>query len=416
MLEIAGRLHADVLHEKAGHHLGLKARIYKYGSRGHKVSYSEERSLFMASEQILNGKRQMESVWLGIDVAKQVQEAALWLPENAASGKCPSHRFNMSDQGVQSLLQWADEFQSGADVNIIMEATGKYSTQLAAILHKARPGCPVSIVNPAYIKFFGQSLGSRNKTDKADARIIARYGHERQPAPYQVPSQDQAHLCELSRERGWLVEQRTAESNHGSDDALVSKLTAKLRSKRLELLENQIQHLDKEIQTAISAQPSFKQDYDLFTSIPGVGPVTASLVLAELGDIRRFDTGRKLAAYVGLTPRENQSGNGRKRTRLCRMGNTHVRTVLHMGVRSILHQEEHPIAIFYRKLVSAGKPKKSAISAGARKLIIMMRAIAIAKKPYDAHFTKTQGCGKPVEKSVERLEQQLETFNKSHGI
>lgn len=333
----------------------------------------------------MSTEQHVKSFWVGIDVSKSSFDAATYLPHVAMSN-VPS--FPRTREGAAQLLHWSEQLAErhipGARIRVVMEATGSYSIQLLAWLLELRPDCAPAIINPSYIKAFGQSLGGRNKTDKADARVIARYGCEREPAPEQVPDADFVRLRALVRERAYLVEMITAEKNRSAEPA-ASDLIQQLRTSRLDTLKQQLKTLEKQIRTHVANTPKMHHDVELLDSVPGVGFIAAVTVLAELGDLRRFPTARKLAAFSGMSPRRNQSGKTEKQTRLCRMGNANVRPVLHLGARS-LTKHDSSLGQFYRQLVSRGKTKKAANAAVSRKILLLMRAVLVNNCPYDGDY------------------------------
>lgn len=338
---------------------------------------------------------EVKCVWVGLDVAKANFEAAL-----CVEGHTYVRSFGNSREGVAQMLAWADTavqpHMAGATLRVVMEATGSYSIQLTAWLIELRPSCAPAIVNPSYIKAFGMSLGARNKTDKMDAQVIARYGQERRPAPEAPVNPANQRLRELVRERRHLVETITAETNRQSELCHDDVFLTKLRQQRVAALKKQLLQLEKLIKQHVNAVAELKRDVDLLESIPGVGFIVAVTVLAEVGDVRRFKSGRKLAAFCGLSPRRNESGTIRKRTRLCLAGNSHLRQVLHLSARSVIGHD-HTLSRVYDHLLQRGKTKKAALAACSRKQLILMHAILISNIPYAAnHDPKraTHPCGK----------------------
>jgi len=277
-----------------------------------------------------------------------------------------------------------------------MEATGNYSLELAAWLLAARADLRPAIVNPGFIAAHARSLGQRNKTDRADARIIARFGAERSPQPWQPLTPEQAELRELTRERQSVIAERVAVAERAAQGS-TSPLVRKVRQKRLAPLEKIQAQLEQAIHELVQSVPHFKADLQRLTSIPGIGLLTAATVLAELGDLRAFTRARALSAFVGLSPRQHRSGSSiHGRTRMSKKGNPRVRSMLYMAALSAIRSDQG-LGRYYRHLLAQGKPKMVALGAVMRKLLVLMRALLIANSAYQDDFVP---CGKLSQKKA----------------
>jgi transposase len=150
-------------------------------------------------------------------------------------------------------------------------------------------------------------------------------------------------------------------------------------------LDTQILALERNILKLAKHDGDLGRDLALAQSVPGVGPITAAMVLAEAGDLRRFSRRGDLAAFLGVSPRVFQSGTSvHGRTRMCRMGGGHARSALYMAAVAA-SRNKGALGSFYRRLVEAGKPKRSALGALMRKLLLAMRAVLIQGTPYEDH-------------------------------
>ena len=318
-------------------------------------------------------------IWVGLDVSKADFTAAICLDIH----QMPTRTFARSEVGAKALLEWCDQVvPQDVQVRFVMEATGSNSIQIFTWLYQLRPQTAPAIVNACYVKHFGQSLGVRNKTDKADAKVIARFGYEREPAGELPKTPEQTKLQELSRERNNLVEERTAEKNRAQEPCTIAQLR-QMREKRIELLTRQIKVIEKQMHALVRQTPALKNDIKLLMSIPGVGFLSAVTVLAELGDLRRFEDPRKLTAFCGLNPRECISGTSVHRpTRMSKRGNKHVRPFLHLGARSLIGRTQHALGRLYDSLVARGKTKAAALGVLSRKLLVLMRAVLVHNTPY----------------------------------
>lgn len=325
--------------------------------------------------------------WVGADVAKETFDAGLvrcnqHFPDTDLRD-IPADTFPRTPEGVETFFRWLDaQGVDGEEVHFVMEATGKYSKDLAEWILDKRPALAPAIANPRYTSAFTKSMGLRNKTDRVDARALGFYGVERDPRAYEVPSPEQAELRALSRHRDTLVRQRTAMKNQmseGSDSDFVQKMQAK----RLRLIDGDINRTVTEMKKLVKKHENLKRDITLLTSIFGVAFIIAATIIAELGDLRRFTLARQLTAFAGMSPRQYQSGKSiHRQSRLCKQGNPHIRQCLYLSAMTAV-RGDNQFSKTYKRLIADGKPKKVALIAIMRKLLIVMRAILINGKPYN---------------------------------
>lgn len=348
------------------------------------------------SELAIENSLPQAPVWVGIDVAKAGFEAAMHPPLQPGAppdlAALPVRSFVRTREGVEQLVAWIDEAlgppapeQPQPEVRVLMEATGNYSLELATWVLAARAELRPAIVNPGFIAAHARSLGLRNKTDRADARVIARFGAERSPQPFEPLTPEQAQLRELMRERHSVLTERVAMTQRAGEGSC-SPLVRRIHKKRIAHLVKIEEQLKAAIEELLDSVPQFKADLDLLTSIPGVGLITAATVLGELGDLRRFTRARALSAFVGLSPRQRQSGSSvHGRTRMSKKGNPRVRSMLYMATLAAV-RGDHALGRSYRHLVAQGKSKMAALGAVMRKLLVLMRALIVSNSPYRDDF------------------------------
>jgi transposase len=314
--------------------------------------------------------------YLGLDIAKATFDAYLY----SSFGQFHA-TFSNDQAGFEKLKAWLDRHLalSGELVHACMEATGNWGLDLAAFLVAA--GLTVSIVNPRQIKAFGESELARNKTDKFDAALIARFCRAHDPAPWTPPAADLREFREMVRRCASLKVMRTQEINR-SKAGFVSAAVADSIKQMIEYFDNQIATLTKEIRQLLKKHDAMKKDFDLLLSIPGIGEVTAAILLAELPNITEFKP-KALAAFAGISPQERSSGTQKGASRICRTGNPALRTALFMAALSA--KQHNPIMVqFANRLRAAGKPKKVILIAIARKLLVLAHAVLRTKKPFTA--------------------------------
>ena len=239
-----------------------------------------------------------------------------------------------------------------------------------------------AIVNPERTAAFVKSMGLRNKTDRLDARALAFYGAERQPVPYEPLTPEHRQLRELSRYRDALVAEKVAEGNR-EEQQPQAKLIRTLQARREQQRKRDIKKVEAEMTWVIQNTPLLKQDYELLITIPGVAFITAAVILAEMGDLRRFARARQATAFAGVTPRQKTSGtsvNGQPH--LCKKGNPRVRQALYLAAMAAVRSKTQ-LRQTYEGLLQQGKAPMVALGAIMRKLITIMRAMLLSNTKFN---------------------------------
>lgn len=315
---------------------------------------------------------------LGIDVAKATLAVVLLL-----GGRHVRKEFANTASGHASLLAWLAHHTGGLCVHAALEATGTYGEDVALALHQA--GHTVSVLNPAHVAAYAHSQGARNKTDAADAALLARYCQKEQPAAWTPPAAEVRELRALVRQRQALVEMRQQEANRLSDGA-PPETVRRLLTAHLEFLDTQIAALEAQIDQHIDDHDELRRQRDVMMSIKGLGRRAASDLLGEIGDLRSFRTSRELVAYAGLNPREFRAGTSvHKHTRLSKQGNARGRALLYMPALTAI--QHNPIVKALRdRLVARGKAKMAAVGAAMRKLLQLMHGVVKHDRPFDPHY------------------------------
>lgn len=341
--------------------------------------------------------------WVGIDVSKRTFDAGIAHAAQALAFEpsvlrdIPARQFLRTREGVKDFLAWAYRIadEAGAKLRVVMEATGAYSIELTAWLTEEAPECLPAIANPKRTSDFIKSLGVRNKTDKLEARGLALYGLQRQPAAYQALSPERAKLRNLLRYRDTLVQMRVAERLR-AEEAAASPTVRKLQKRRLSQLDRDIKSLEKDMAAIVKKSDQLRRDVELLTSIYGVAFLTAAVILAEVGDLRHFTRARQLTAFAGVSPRLMHSGTSLRGSHLCKEGNARIRSALFMAATTAI-RGDNQMGHYYRKLRDNGKPHKVALAAIMRKLLTIMRAILISKTKYEP---LRNSCGKTCAKEA----------------
>lgn len=318
---------------------------------------------------------------VGIDVSKKNLDIVL-----LADGKSKKKSLPNSAAGHQALLEWLAKSKcEKAVLQVCMEATGVYYEAVATTLHDA--GFMVSVANPSCVKGFGQSENLRNKTDTADAALIARYCASMRPALWSPPPREQRQLRAWSQRLQALKDMRQQEHNR-LESYTVSGMTdvAAHAQTLIAWLDKEIKRLEQTIDDHIDGHPQLKRDAELMTSITGIGTTTAARLLGQFGDIRRFTNAKAFAAFLGVTPMQRSSGTSLKgRTIISRSGSTALRAALYMP--GLVAKRHNPLLkTFAERLTKNGMSNKAVISAVVHKLTHLIFGVIRTGKPFDPKY------------------------------
>ena len=307
----------------------------------------------------------MDAPFVGIDVAKDQLDVHAH----------PSGEAFATARNGAGLGELVERLRTLAPELIAVEATGGFETVVVAAL--AGAGLPVVVVNPAQVRHYAQALGKRAKTDPIDAAVIARFAQATKPAVRALPDEQTRQLADLVARRRQIVEMMGAEGQRErrASDKRVQKSIARLRT----ALEKALAEIDAEIDDNVRGSPIWAQKEELLSSVPGVGPVVARTLIAEMPELGTLDR-RQIAALAGLAPFTRQSGQWRGKS-FIGGGRKSLRSVLFMA--ALVAARHNPtLKAFRDKLVAAGKPKLVAIVATARKLLTMLNAMVRDGKPW----------------------------------
>ncbi|MEB8487564.1 MULTISPECIES: IS110 family transposase [Acidithiobacillus] len=313
--------------------------------------------------------------FVGIDVAKAKFDVAVLTPE----GKYRSKAFPNNPVGHQHFVDWLN--QHGAlEAHICLEATGAYGRGLARFL--AQQQLLISVVNPAQIHAFGKTELARAKTDKADARLIARYCRMHCPAPWVPPTDEIVVLQALVQRREDLLALQNMESNRLESAEGLARQSIEVH---LEFIDQQIQIVRAQIEIHIDNHPGLKKQQELLSSIPGIGDNTATTLLAFLSPLERFHSVKQVVAYAGLNPSIRQSGQWAGKTPIAKAGNALLRKALYLP--AVVAKQHNPvIAAFCDRLLLNGKRPMQVVVAAMRKLLHLAFGVLKSGKPFDPKF------------------------------
>jgi transposase len=303
---------------------------------------------------------------VGIDVSKERLDVCL-MPEGEAFA------IANNQEGIDSLIERLEEARPDL---VVLEASGRYERPAAAAI--AAVGISVAVINPRQARDYAKATGRLAKTDRIDAEILARFAGAVGPSPSILPDEEAQTLQAILARRRQLSAMLVAETNRAqmAPEALAKRIRAHVR-----WLEKELSRTDRDLDEAIEASATFKENEALLRSVPGVGAVLARTLLAELPELGTI-THKRLCALVGVAPFNNDSGK-RKGKREVWGGRAPVRAALYMG--ALVATRHNPlIARFYERLLAAGKPKKVALVACMRKLLSILNAMIRDGTPWHA--------------------------------
>ena len=310
---------------------------------------------------------------VGVDIAKLKFDVAVLLPGQ----KYKTKKFANTPAGCREFIHWLARF---GDCHVCMEATGSYSTELATALSDG--GYRVSLENPARIHAFSHTELTRNKTDKSDAALIARYCALHQPAQWHPAPLSQRQLTALVRHLKNLEEMRQMEENRleAADEVITGSL-----KEHIATLDELIKETKKKIRQHIDDDPDLRKDKALLESIPGVGDVLSTSLLAFAGNLRRFSNSKALVAYAGLNPRRCESGMWKGKSRLSKVGSRELRSVLYMPA-VVAGRCNEVVKELMSRMESRGKTGKERVCAGMRKLLQLAYGVVKSGREFDAEI------------------------------
>lgn len=308
--------------------------------------------------------------FIGVDIAKKTFDAVL-LQETG-----PLHKaFENTPSGFSDFLEWLNLPTDSAWV--CMESTGHYGEALSEYL--VEKNIRVSVVNPLQIKHFGHALLTRNKNDRVDAEVIAEYAKRMRPRLFLVRSEEQKELRErlqlidsLKKQRTQLKQQRESirsERVREWYDAEIAQVT-----KRIEARETALNQRLKE-------EKPVRCHIDLLKTISGIGEATACRLVAYLPELQQFRSAKQLAAFIGLSPRQHESGQFRGKSRMSRYGHARLRSLLYMP--ALTAKQHGSYAPFVRRLEQNGLSKKAIIGALMRKLAHIIFGVLRSGNAFD---------------------------------
>jgi len=330
---------------------------------------------------------------LGIDVAQKELVVTLGSMFTNLRSELYAHKvFKNSESGFSALLKWVNKLTDATvPVRFVMEATGVYHEKFAYYL--AAQSQDVSIVLPNKISNYMRTLDTKTITDKTCSEAIAQFGIERNLEQWKRPDSTLKVLKQLTRERDQIVSERVVIKNQIHAEASESepnKNSIKRLRARLALLNKQEKEIKQEIDQRIEKNKALKDRVQIITSIPGVGQLTAAIVLAETNGFELIRNKKQLTSYAGLDVKEKQSGTSVKgKPRISKKGNRHLRKAMHLPALCAIKREDRYKDTFAR-LVATHGIKMKAVVAIQRKLLELIYVLDKNHTTYDKGYEKKE--------------------------
>jgi transposase len=302
---------------------------------------------------------------IGIDVSKDWLDIVVF----------PSGETWRTENTAEKIGVLIEKLEKLNPERIVIEATGGYERLVTSLLYLAQ--LPICRVNPRRVRYYARSVGQLAKTDKLDAKVLARFGESVKPALTRLPTEQEELLSALLTRREQLLAILVAEKNR------LGTAPTKLRpslNEHITWLKRQLKELDQEIDAFINNTPELKEKDGLLQEVEGVGKKTSAKLIADVPELGACDR-KQIAALVGTAPYNQDSGN-KKGQRSISGGRPDVRSVLYMS--TLTATRFNPvIKEFYQRLLKAGKKKKVALVACMRKLLTILNAILRDRKHWE---------------------------------
>ena len=325
----------------------------------------------------------------GIDVAQKELVVTLGRMLDDFSIELFSYKvFKNNDSGVKLLVDWVNKLTDyEVPVRYVMEATGVYHQKLAYYL--VDNGCEISIVLPNKISNYIRTLELKTITDKSCSQAIAQFGLERKLDKWAKPKSIYKELQQLTRERNQIVQERSVIKNQIHAEKTESEPNQKSLERmqaRIRFLNSQEKEIKADITDIVSKDPDLKQVINNITTIPGVGELTAVIVLAETNGFELIRNKSQLSSYAGLDVKEKQSGTSVKgKPRISKKGNRNLRKSMHLPSLTAVKWDEN-FKNIYARLISKNGIKMKALVAVKRKILELIYILFKNETVYDKEY------------------------------
>ena len=318
----------------------------------------------------MQGKLNATAVsWIGVDVSKPYIDVAV------LTGEQKGPKFHVA-RTAAALTRLAKDLLVHAPAGVVLEATGGYEALVIQVFEAA--GLQVMRLNPQRVRAFAKAHGLLAKTDALDAYALALFGARMQPVARPTPEAKRQRLAAwVARERQLI--RLVAMEKTRLQQVEADRLLRKSGERTIALLEKELSRLTEQMEEWLNTSEAWKAQTELLCSAPGIGPKAARVLLAQLPELGQVNR-REIAALVGVAPFARDSGLS-KGLRQIAGGRGTVRAILYLASLSVIRGKSG-LALFYQRLVAAGKPKKLALIAVARKLLLALNEMLRTNSPW----------------------------------
>lgn len=324
---------------------------------------------------------------VGIDISKDTFHVCIKELVGEQVSIKGTHSFENVAVGFTDFLHWTCTRTKMIDPLYVMEATGIYHEELTHFLHSN--GKTVSVVLANKIKHFAKSLNIKTKTDKADASMIAYYGLERNPQPWQPMMPQMKNLRDLCRERlsvkqdivRYKCQLHALEHAHGTLD-----LVLRIKKEQLDFMQSNIEIIENEIRRLTTENTDFNERVKKIETVKGLQLITIVTILCETNGFAQFNNIRQVVSYAGLDVAERQSGLFKGKTKISKKGNSRIRQCLYMPALTATNHNESIKALYQRIVERNPTIKRKGIVAGMRKLLILVFVLWRKNETYNTDY------------------------------
>ncbi|MFV8449783.1 IS110 family transposase [Vibrio campbellii] len=269
-----------------------------------------------------------------------------------------------TDKGITDAIKTIKKHKPQ---RVVIEATGRLEMPFILACDKAK--LPYVVANPLRIKRFAEAIGQRAKNDRLDAELIAHYAERVQPELTKLKSENIRLMSDLVTRRNQLLTMQTMERNRRQ---ILPKNISSTITPILTALKNQLEKVEAKIEKLIESSPEYQAKNTILQSMPGVGKVLAASLISNVPELG-FITNKQASSLIGVAPITRESGRF-KGKRMIKGGRPQVRTVMYMAMMSAI-QCNPVFKATYERLLAAGKPKKVAIVACMRKMVVTLNSM-----------------------------------------
>lgn len=333
----------------------------------------------------------MQSLRLVVGIDVSMDEFHVCAKNQTPDGKTTikgSRKFSNDIVGFKLLLDWvAKRCKAETKVHYVMEATGVYFEDLA--YHLWESNVLVSVVLANKVKHFAKSLNVKTKTDKVDSEVIAQYGIERTPVPWEPMSSDYRELRDLTRERLSLIKERTRTGNqlHALNHSkLRYAVVVKLKHEQIDFYNDAIERIENEIEKLVKENAELHRRVLNICTVKGLGLITVITVLCETNGFKLMENIPQTVSYAGLDIELKESGKYRGRSKISKKGNSRIRQALYMPAITACHHNQNISALYSRVNEKNPEVKRKGIVAAMRKLLIIIFVLWVKNEAYDPNY------------------------------